>query len=183
MAASCSRAKGALGRILGFIGSCVLVLALPSCSLLRKYFERVEVVTVTETKDSIIVRDRVIHDTVKVEIPVYVEVNVTKADSSHLENPFAVSDAWVKDGLLYHNLRTKHQTIEAPVDIHVADTTKTHDAYERRDSTAVRTEIKEVEKPLSRWKSFKLGAFWWLILSILVQLGWIFRKPLLKLLF
>ena len=149
---------------------------------MRKYFERVEVVTVTETKDSLIIRDRIIQDTARVEIPVYVEVNVTKDDSSHLENPFAVSDAWVKDGMLHHNLRTKPQTIDAPIDIHVADTSKTHETYEKRDSTSTRTEIKEVEKPLSKWKSFKLDAFWWLILAILALLGWIFRKPLLKLL-
>ena len=159
----------------------VLVFSLPCCSLLRKSLEKTVVVTVTETKDSIIIRDRIIHDTARVEIPVITEKNVTKDDSSHLENQYAVSDAVVKDGLLFHTLRTKPQTIAAPLEIHVADTSTTHETYERRDSTATRTEIKEVEKPLSRWKSFKLGAFWWLILTICGLLGWIFRKPLLNL--
>ena len=169
------------GRLGRFIVLCVFSVCLPCCSLLRKTSEETVVVKVTETKDSIIIRDRIIHDTARVEIPIIVERNVTKDDSSHLENQYAVSDAVVKDGLLFHSLRTKPQTIAAPLEIHVADTTKTHDAYERRDSTATRTIIQEVDKPLSRWKSFKLGAFWWLILTICGLLGWIFRKPLLNL--
>lgn len=68
------------------------------CSTLGKYFKEVETVVVHDTKDSLIIRDRVIHDTLKVPVPVYVEKNVTPDDSSHLENPYAVSDAWAKIG-------------------------------------------------------------------------------------
>lgn len=50
---------------------------------------------------------------------------------------------------------------------------------EVHDTTAV--EVK-VEKPLSAWKSAKLGAFWWLVAALGAALLWIFRKPLLKLL-
>lgn len=137
---------------------------------------------VTEVRDTTIVEihERLVHDTVKVEIPVIIENNVTPADSSHLENEYAVSDAYIKDGLLHHSLRTKGGTIEVPVDIPVADTTTTHNHYENHED--IHEKIKEVEKPLSRWKSFKLGAFWWLILSIFGLLGWIFKKPLLNLL-
>ena len=51
------------------------------------------------------------------------------------------------------------------------------------DSVAVER-IKEVkvEKPLSAWKSAKMGAFWWLVAALGAALLWIFRKPLLKLL-
>lgn len=51
------------------------------------------------------------------------------------------------------------------------------------DSVAVER-IKEVkvEKPLSAWKSAKIGAFWWLVAAVLLLLLWTFRKPILKLL-
>lgn len=51
------------------------------------------------------------------------------------------------------------------------------------DSVTVET-IKEVkvEKPLSWWKSFKMGMFWWLFALCAGLLVWTFRKPLLKLL-
>lgn len=50
------------------------------------------------------------------------------------------------------------------------------------DSVAVET-VKEVkvEKPLSAWKSAKIGAFWWLVAALLALLIWTFRKPILNL--
>lgn len=175
--------KGTQGRFFGsIIAINVSVFSLPCCSSLKKALEKTVVVTVTETKDSIVIRDRVIRDTAWVEIPIIVEKNVTKDDSSHLENQYAVSEAVVRDGLLYHTLKTKPQAIAAPLDVHVSDTTTTHATFEKRDSVATRTEIKEVEKPLSRWKSFKLGAFWWLLGGLVLSLAWIFRKPILAIL-
>ena len=49
---------------------------------------------------------------------------------------------------------------------------------EVHDTTLVN---KEVEKPLSKYKQAKLDCFWWLICGLFVCLGWIFKKPLLKL--
>jgi len=153
----------------------VLVL-LPGCSLLRKYFREVETVVVHETKDSLIIRDRYIHDTLNVPVPVYVEKNVTKDDSSHLENPYAVSDAWVKDGLLHHTLWTQGK-MEVPVDIPVSDTTAIHS----ENNTTTHTEKVYVEKDLNPWQKFRLRAFWWLLVGLAGCLVWIFRKPILAL--
>lgn len=139
-----------------------------------------KVVTVTRDTTIVEIHERVVHDTARVEVPLIKEVNVTPADSSHLENDFAVSDAWVKDGLLHHSLKTKPQSIEVPVAIQVSDTTTTHGHYETNDSTAI--EIVEVEKPLTWWQKFRLGAFWWLLGAILLLLCWTFRKPLADLL-
>ena len=51
------------------------------------------------------------------------------------------------------------------------------------DSVAVeRVKEVKVEKPLSAWKSAKIGAFWWLVAAVLLLLLWTFRKPILKLL-
>ena len=67
-------------------------------------------------------RDRVVHDTATVEIPYEVEKVVTRDTSSHLENTYAVSDASVKDGLLYHDLRSIPKIIKVPVEVRVTDT-------------------------------------------------------------
>lgn len=165
---------GAAGSILAVFVA--LAALLPGCS--PKITERI--VTVTRDTTIVEVHERVIHDTARVEIPIIKEVNVTPADSSHLENEFAVSDAWVEGGLLHHSLRTKQQTIDVPVEIQVADTTTTHDHYEKNDSTAIETV--EVEKPLSWWQKARIGAFWWLAGALALALCWIFRKPLLALL-
>lgn len=141
----------------------LLVLAV-SCS--PKIIERVE------TK--IEYRDRVVHDTATFEVPVEVEKIVTRDTVSHLENNWAKSDAVVSEGLLHHSLESKPQKVYVPVEVHVTDTLW-------KEAQAV-TETKEVEKPLSWWKSFKLDAFWWLLATVLVLLAWTFRKTLLKLL-
>ena len=49
---------------------------------------------------------------------------------------------------------------------------------EVHDTTAVE---KLVEKPLSKYKQAKLDCFWWLVCGLLACLGWIFRKPIVKL--
>ena len=159
--------KGLLAR------GAFLVLLLAACvSCSPKIVERV--VTVTRDSTTVEIHERVVHDTARVEIPKIVEVNVTPADSSHLENEFAVSDAWVEGGVLHHSLRTKPQTIEVPVAVQVSDTTTTHDHYEKTDSTAIK--IVKVEKPLSWSQKAKIGAFPWLVLAVIGAALWIFRK-------
>ena len=146
------------------------------CSVFRKAFEKTVVVTVHDTKDSLVIRDRWVHDTVKVPIPVYIEKNVTKDDSSHLENPYAISDAWIKDGLLHHSLRTKPGELAVPVDVHVTDTTSSHESYEKKDSIATK-EI-YIEKELNWAQRAKIKAFPWILLGLIGALLWIFRKYL-----
>lgn len=117
-----------------------------------------------EYRDSIRVeyRDRIIHDTARFEIPVIVEKNVTRDTSSHLENPYAKSDAVISDGLLWHSLESIPQTIEVPVEVEVHDTTY----IEKASETVYVTEYKE--KPLTWWQGFRIDAFWWLILALIV---------------
>lgn len=49
----------------------------------------------------------------------------------------------------------------------------------RVDSVAVER-VKEVEKPLSAWRKFEIGAFWWLCGGLVLALLWIFRKFIFK---
>jgi len=141
------------------IGIAVLfVVGLSSCS--PKIIEKIET--------RIEYRDRIVHDTAKVEILKEVEKVVTRDTSSHLENAYGKSDAVVSDGMLHHSLETKPQIIKVPVEVHVTDTIV--------KEAEIHTETVEVEKPLSWWQSFKLDAFKWLVLTVSILLLWTFRK-------
>ena len=51
----------------------------------------------------------------------------------------------------------------------------------RVDSVAVeRTKIVEVEEPLSGWRKWQIGAFWWLCGAVVLLLLWTFRKFIFK---
>lgn len=123
---------------------------------------------IEHTRTEIVYRDREVHDTATVEIPVEVEKIITRDTASHLENTFAVSDASVKDGFLSHSLASKPQYIKVPVTVHVTDTLYKEAQIEEK--------IVKVEKPLSWWQKFRIGAFGWLCGAVLLLLAWTFRK-------
>ena len=103
----------------------------------------VEVNTHTET----------VHDTAYVQLPVYIEHNVTRDTTSTLENPYAKSLATVKDGFLSHSLETK--PVKHPV--------KVEKQIVHRDSIIYRDRVQiqtvEVERKLTKWQSFKQKPF------------------------
>lgn len=117
-------------------------------------------------------RDRIVHDTATVEIPVEVEKIVTKDTASHLENTYAKSDAVVSEGFLHHSLESIPKIIKVPVEVHVTDT-----LYKEAE---IHTETVEVEKPLTWWQKFRIGAFWWLVGAVVLLLLWTFRKLIFK---
>lgn len=118
-------------------------------------------------------RERLVPITASVNIPYFVERNVTKDTTSHLENPFARSDARISDGLLFHTLESIPQTIETTVYVPVTDTLW-------KDSEIITKEV-PVEKKLSWWQKFRIDSFWWLLAGLVSSLLWIFRKPIVKL--
>jgi len=117
-----------------------------------------------EYRDSIRVeyRDRIIHDTTSFEIPVEVERIVTRDTASHLENTYGKSDAVVSEGFLFHSLMTKPQVIKVPFAVEVHDTTY----IEHETNTEFVTQY--VEKDLTWWQDFRIKAFWWLLLIIIL---------------
>lgn len=125
---------------------------------------------IKEVHTEIEYRDREVHDTATVEIPVIIEKNITRDTVSHLENTYAKSDAMVSQGLLFHSLESKPQVIKVPVTVHVTDTLYKEAQIEEK--------IVEVEKPLSWWQKFRMEAFWWLSGAVLLLLAWTFRKLL-----
>lgn len=56
-----------------------------------------------------------------------------------------------------------------------------------RDSISIRevhdttTVEKKVERELTVGQKMKINSFWWLLIGLVLALGWIFRKPILKL--
>jgi len=145
----------------------VLFSLLSGCSLLRPR-------VITKIEKEVEYRDREVHDTATVEIPIEVERIVTRDTSSHLENSFAKSDAVVSGGYLHHSLESIPQIIRVPVVVHVTDT-----IYREKEAVETIKEVK-VEKPLSWWQKFRIRAFWWLLGGVLVLLAITFRKPLMR---
>lgn len=129
---------------------------------------------VIQYRDSVRVeiRDHFIHDTVGFEIPVEAEKVVTRDTASHLENSLASSDAVVSGGLLHHTLRTKPQTLQVPVAVPVRD------SIVYRDREVVKEVTVEVERGLTFWQRFRIGAFYWLLGLALI--GW--RREILSIL-
>ena len=117
-------------------------------------------------------RDRVVHDTATVEVPVEVEKIVTRDTTSHLENNWAKSDAMVSDGFLHHSLESKPRIIQVPVEVHVTDT-----LWKEQEIKEVE---KLVEKELTWWQRFRMEAFPWLLLAVVVLLLFAFRKFIFK---
>lgn len=157
---------------IGTLGRGVLVVVLfsllPGCSLLRPK-------VITKIEKEVEYRDREVHDTATVEIPIEVERIVTRDTSSHLENSFAKSDAVVSGGYLHHSLESIPQIIRVPVVVHVTDT-----IYREKEAVETIKEVK-VEKPLSWSQKAKIGAFPWLVIGFLGLLIWVTKKWWLRL--
>ena len=146
----------------------LLVLCLASCSprIIR------EVITETHTivKDSTIWRDT----TIRVPIPLEKDqAIVTLGDTSKLETSVATSTAFIDStGRLNHTLTNKNGALETTIKIpaRMIWTSVTNNMAE-----ILKQEVM-VEKPLSWWQKFRIGAFWWLLWAVVALLLWTFRK-------
>lgn len=103
-------------------------------------------------------RDREIHDTVSIEIPKEVIVNVTTDTVSELETGYAKSTAIIDAGLLRHTLENKPQTISKPIVIHTTDT-----IIKEKTAEELPPEIVKVEKDLSWWQRVRLDTYYILL--------------------
>ena len=128
-----------------------------------------------EIRDSVRVeiRERPVHDTAYVDVPLIKEVNVTRDTSSHLENEYAMSDASISNGTLRHSLETRPHKIAAPVTITVHDTL----TVEKKAETI----IKEVNV-LTKWQGFQiilgriLGGLFLLMIVMLAARAFFVRR-------
>ena len=56
-----------------------------------------------------------------------------------------------------------------------------HDSIDIREVHDTTTVEKKVEKELTAGQKMKINSFWWLLAALVASLGWIFRKPIVKL--
>ena len=140
---------------------------------------------VLHQKDSVRVEyvERVTIDTVTVEIPVPMQsASVVARDSvSFLETDFAESWARVlSDGSLSHTLRNKEGVMRAETYVPSRETERAETVYVDREVPVNVPYPVEVEKRLTKWQEFRMGAFWYLVGALALSLLWIFRKKLLS---
>lgn len=142
------------------IASFAVLLVSAGCSTLR--YAPVER---TEVRDSVRVevRERLVTDTVRVEIPHMVDRIVTADTVSVLENPYARSEASVKSGLLHHTLETVPHTEFVEVTVPVHDTVY----VSRLSEVAEKTVTVERSKPIPLAVRLMAAGFWLLITALL----------------
>ena len=126
----------------------------------------------------------IVPDTTTFHIPAQKSERDTPRDSSHLENDFAESNAWInEDGTLHHDLSTKEQDVDVPFDR--ADKTKEVTKKERIEVPGPYPEPYpvEVEVPakLTKWQSFSIVFGRICLLLVLLLVGfWAVKKFILK---
>ncbi len=121
-------------------------------------------------------------ETVPVDVPVPMESakQVVPDSTSHLETSFAESDAWINpDGTLGHSIKNKEQNLKAEVKVPVKDTQTNNTAASVREVPVPYPEPVYIERDFSKWETFRIEAFWYLVGAVLISLGWILRKPLI----
>ena len=121
-------------------------------------------------------------DTVYIKIPAQMAERTTQDSISHLENDYATSDARInQDGTLYHDLKTKPQKIasefQKPVERY--DSVRTEYKTKTEYITLI-DDKKAVEKELTWWQHTCIKCFPWCLILLIIAIGYIFRKPILK---
>lgn len=140
-------------------------------------YEPVYIHSSDSVKTEIIERVRI--DTIEIEVPLPMQTvsKMVKDSLSYLETDLAESTAWVDpDGTLFHSLKNKEGSIKK--DAYVPSVEK-----ERKETETIYRDIPvkvpfavEVEKELTAWQKFRMGAFWYLFGAFSLSILWIFRK-------
>ncbi len=156
------------GKRVAGVALFLVLLLLASCS--PRIIETVRVEKVTEYRDTTVWRDT----TVFVPIPLGRDQAITSTrDTSRLETQVATSTAYVDStGLLHHSLENKQTALPYTAKI----PSKTIWVSTSVTSAQILTKTVEVDKPLSWWQKFRIGAFWWLLGAVVLLLLWTFRK-------
>ena len=170
-------------KILSFIfGFLSIVFLFASCRTTRCKEVLPDTVVITNS-DSVrvetLIRERVDTVTVYVAIPAQSALQVVKDSTSHLETDFATSDAWLNaDGTLGHKLVNKARKVAAVTTVTATDTvTKSAETSYKEIPVPYHVKV-EVERDFTKWESFRLKAFWYLITFFILTAIVILRKPI-----
>lgn len=117
---------------------------------------------------------------VAIDLPQQSETNITPNDSSHVETDLAFSDAWFEDGVLHHFIKNKPGQLKGTSLTRHTTEQINKDAVKIREVPVPEPYPMEVERKLTLMEQIKLAAFWYLLGAVIVGIGFIFRKQLLK---
>lgn len=166
-------------RCIGMLGGALVMLSFLSCATQRGSGSSTTITEKDSSDVKVEIRTEYITDTIIVEIPAQTAERTTQDSTSHLETDYAVSDASINpDGTLSHSLKNKAQKkpIEFQKPVEHKDSVRIEYKYKDKE---VKVPV-EVEKDLSWWQSTSIKFFPFTLAIILGMAGWIFRKPLLK---
>ena len=144
---------------------CILVMILGSCSTSRIAQDYQRDSVIVHIKDSLVLRDSL----VMVPVPSGSATSILPdTDTSRLETDVAVSEAYVKDGNLFHSLRNKDALM--PVRIVIPERIYTME----KEKALVRKEVEtvEVEKQLSKWQNFIMSLGYVVLIAVVI---WVIR--------
>lgn len=152
--------------------------AIPGCS--PKNLPPVHESTTEESsvsyKDSTVWRDTTIY------VPIPLEkwqVVASVKDTAKAETSVAKAAAYL-DSLGFMHLDLQNKPVQLKGVVSIPHRTIMVNATSKKEQ--IKPLVVQVEKPLSWWQKFRIGAFWWLCAILLALAIWTFRKPLLKLL-
>lgn len=133
--------------VLAFIAVALALLALTSCGTAA---------TLTEQRDSLVVhvRDSVVYRDSIIYVPVPEggdKAKLPDTEVSFLQTRVAESTAYVKDGMLHHDLRNRTEAL-IPVEVKIPERIRTSEKGLTRYLKTV--ERVEVERELTRWQRF-----------------------------
>ena len=143
----------------------MLVLLLASCSTPRMAQDYQRDSVIVHIKDSLVMRDSI----VMVPVPSGSATSILPdTDTSRLVTDIAVSEAYVKDGKLFHSLRNKDAII--PVRIVIPE--RIYSMEREKALVRKKVEIVEVEKQLSKWQSFMMALGYVVLIAVVI---WVIR--------
>ena len=116
---------------------------------------------------------------VAVDLPRQSESNVTMDDSSHVETDLAVSDAWIKDGVLHHHIKNKSGQLKGESFVPQKTERTNKEAVRVKEVPVPEPYPVEIERKWTPMEQIKLAAFWYLLGAVVLSIGFILRKPLL----
>ena len=145
----------------------IMAIAVASCGPPLVIQESQKDSTVIHIKDSIRFRDSLI----LVPVPEGADkAKLPDTDTSFLQTSVAESEAYVKDGVLYHSLRNRAEAV-IPIRVTIPERIRTEDKGLIRYLKTV--ERIEVKKELSRWQKFIMTIGYSFLIAVL---GWLIWK-------
>ncbi len=161
----------------------VIALVLSSCHTQKQAVPPAPVIL--NNSDS--VRVETIINTIYVPTPVTLDIprqsqtSVTAADSSHVETDLAESDAWInEDGTLGHSITNKPGKLQGEVYVPQTTTQNIKEAVKEKEIPVPQPYPVEVEREFTIMEQIKLAAFWYLVGAVIVSIGLLFRRPLMR---